>query len=589
MSKLLERASFILGFLALIYPAYILLHLNRGLDLTDTGFYYLAIQNNPDVMSGPTLFGSVWSVLPLPESFHMHRLAVLGLLWLSAGFLANTLFNLYGNAKQRLDRYAITALSIGAISTFYTWWIPDPSYNSITLILIPTVLALALRITSELQLKQQVPKWTSVWVGVLLLALGLTRPQSAALLSPAMLMFVLFFARPTWRQIYLTGAFVMLGAGAFLLSMAIFVEPTSVSWERLLTGYVDRGILELERAPGAAASQFKEQAMSIVANKWLWILGLIGGLMLRNGAVRPRMKRQANVKSAGDLFVALILLFASVMFVNETLKIEKFNLTNIAHFVFPWILGLGVTALSGIISGLLLSREENFEKDVVLLLIIFGLIAQVVLTGNQWLKFSGSFAFYLLMALIFYAKFRTPTESNWSFLSVIVVVLAVQFAAFKQSSQNPYGLNKNLRAQTVPTQIGSDRNILKLDQGTHDFLVAFEEGRGRIAELSKAPVIIDTSGRFPMLTFHLGGYPTRWPWLMSTHPGSKNMIENSLSSLSPEQLEKAWIIVAPDWRRSHDMTILEKYGINASAGYSIISKSYSPAIKSEVWLLAPEL
>lgn len=589
MSKIVEKVSIVFGFLTLFFPAFVLLNLNRGLDLTDTGFYYLAIQNHPDVMSGPTLFGSIWSILPLPEKFHMHRLAVLGFLWLSAGFLANTLFSLYGDFKQRLCRYSMIALSIGAISTFYTWWLPDPSYNSITLILIPAVLALAFKITRSLKIMRQTPQWSSFWLGLLLPALGLTRPQSAVLLGPCLLVFVLIFARPDWRQICRTSFYVMLGTGTLILILAVFVEPITVSWGRLYTGYVDRGILEIDRSPGKAFFQFMENAKRIVVNKWPLTLGLIGGFLLRNGAENAYVKKRKDLKYAGEFLVASVLVFASILFVSETSGSQKLSLTNIAHFVFPLVLGMMILLLIGIACGVFTKRTDKLETDVALLLIIVALVAQVILSGNQWLKFSGWFAFYFLMTIIFYTKFRSPSETNWTFLSVIIVILAVQFAAFKQATQNPYGLRDNLFAQSILTPISSDRNILKLDQETHDFLTAFEEGRDRIAELNEPPVVIDASGRFPMLIHYLGGRPTRWPWLMSTHPGSKNMIEQSLSSLSHNQRSKAWIIVAPDWRRSHDLGILEKWGIDVTQGYISISKSYSPTIKSEVWLLAPKL
>ena len=56
--------------------------------------------------------------------------------------------------------------------------------------------------------------------------------------------------------------------------------------------------------------------------------------------------------------------------------------------------------------------------------------------------------------------------------------------------------------------------------------------------------VLDFWGRYPGITYLMGGKSPVWPWYMSTYSGAEKFTAYNLMSLAPERLARLWIIEA---------------------------------------------
>ena len=56
--------------------------------------------------------------------------------------------------------------------------------------------------------------------------------------------------------------------------------------------------------------------------------------------------------------------------------------------------------------------------------------------------------------------------------------------------------------------------------------------------------VLDFWGRYPGITYLMGGKSPVWPWYMSTYSGAEKFTAYNLTSLAQERLARLWIIEA---------------------------------------------
>lgn len=575
--------------LLVVFPSVVLVNLNKGLDVSDAGYYYNSIYAYADIDSTLTNFGVFWSVLPTGDSILINRFYVWLLLVVGGAFSALALWRYVWPEQDRplQEKALIAAWGAGSSSLFYLNWLPDPSYNLVGLVITLYLLALAMVVARRVP-AADVPRLVVGMSGFLIIGLAYVRPPTALIVGLCLGILVLS-RRPgleTLLRIVIAAASGML---AGLVVLSLFAEPVWVTFERLFQATADReqfgygfdaAIDRLSALGEAYQDQFAGNALAVLGTSLcLFAARAVPGRSWQAWAGR-------SVLWLGTTLSAAILMKPLVLGI---IAAEGGAAEQIARTLFNFF------CVAIIHIGLCLAFHRKGISLRIPTLIFLTATLFVFVHAMRFGSLSGSLqAFWIIgsyFALLAVGVGLTLGGGGFraSIGSVVSValLLGLQLAAWQSARLYPYRLDAPLAAQLHPTEIRGGSSVLRLDERTRDLFVSLDDARDALGELEYRPILLDLSGGAPLVAYHLGFRLPGTAWIVGGYEWSQDYLEERLESLSATELCRAWILMAPESPRALDPAALASAGLVLEDRYEIVAEAYAPYPGARLYLYAP--
>lgn len=583
--------ALVLGGLFWVLPVLVFLNLGHGLDLADTGHYYNSLSRFEEIRAAPTQYFLLWHLLPTGEAILSNRLWVFGLFGLAGLVFA------FGVARYfRLDfrkspvNLALFLAVWASVYLYYFWWLPDPSYNAVAVMLLYGLSGLVLWMSAIVR-----QDWggrtlyiLAVLAGVLLAALAISR-ATTAILFLGMAAGVYGWnsktgtarAVLTRRNLYTLG-FGLAGGLLLLLVLHVFVEPLSVTIARQMAGLEMLALRGRHTDVSASLLRLLADAKTAGLIYWPWMFAVIAGAVFAALGPVSRLARGLLLILSGLGLVGLAGRFA-LFFRGGKLPRDV--------DISAWLLWLGLTLFAvALLRSVLGTRNQSRfrERAGVIMLFVLPYIFAFG-TGNLWMKqslFAGGFL--LTGCLVLLVSLHRDLPKLWAG-AALGALLLVPCSVWVLAQNRPYRLPKPLSGQTVTVSLrGGAGGHVSVDQATADYLNAFGRFYDRFGPEDDRAVLIDLSGMSPFLSYHLNTGLMGVPWLIATENNSQKTFEYLLSKMDRQRLKSAWIIDAPENRRHLDAQALREIGLDFPQGYEKVLSARPPLFKKNVVLYRPK-
>jgi hypothetical protein len=530
--------------------------LDRGFDFTDEAFYLMVAAQPAAYDLAYGLWG--YGLHPLYELVggsiaHLRRVGALVLIFLGA-ITGVCVLRIAKMGWRSAAGVQIVAVSMCVPLTYYSLWIPTPSYNWIVAVGAMFLL-----------------------IAVILLYDAGHRLHSAA--AGAVAAVLVLMTRPLnmlgFGAIYLAAIFLAIPDGkdrrAQIWRAACFAAIAAIGIAVILpVGAIVSQSREYAAIFGVARPiqfSFADQQVDFVASEWLWpVSALVFAFVVflgRDG--RPLSNRAA----------ALVCMVAMIVLVAVVWR----NIPNRHPF------SIGTT--TGMLAFFLLSvacLKKDVEPRLIALLGVAAVIPWIATLGSAN-AVSIQLGFYAgLSSLIVLAGATLIARRHAAAVSVAAVVaLHITFSAIESGLASPYRLAAPVASQVVPTELGPTLE-LKLDGKTSAFVMALRKA-AKQGGFCRGDTTIDLSGSLPGAVFAIDGHMPVFPWVLSGYPFSNTLMQEYLKRLGQKRLERSWLITG-ETSNSFSMQTLQSMGIDFAA-YRLVHDLRHPVDDTSVKLYAP--
>jgi len=584
----------LIGLALLWLPLSVLVNLNRGLDVSDTGHYYVSLYHFADIRMMSTQFPLVWKLIPHPDNILVNRLLVFVLLMGSSA----ALFLLATKAVMRetllpTQKWLLACAGAGGGAIYYYYWLPDPSYNAIGVILMALILAATFGVTQIEDIKSWRFRGAALLAGYGGLALAATRPVTALVLVGLCVLLYLILARHSWPRLWRLAVFAVLGAVLFFVLVQIFIEPLHTTLARIEGGLLKRQIVGIGRMASQSYGYAKDELdTALHMARWALFLATLGGTLAAPGIVERfafiHQIKTSWLRLAGALIGAAALIRFQVIFWNDTQGLNAATLEHISYY----LLNLGLVAVfTSLLSALLATdsamRWHYARLSGVCLLMVLGTQSFSIFGTGLWITNAALAAVFTVLACVL-AAIQLGRNSGILWALAMTSALILPMVATRTTMvTHPYRLETPLAAQTQKTSIRGGRSTLRLDPLTKAFFDRLSAVANEMGPVGQRPILIDLSGRLPMVQYHLQARPAFTPWLLSAYKGSDAFLAHVIAQMSDEELARAWILDAPDYKHRLNPAPIEARGHNLARDYRTVTTAMAPYIKTDIVVLAP--
>ena len=583
--------SGLLGLAFLWLPLSVLYYLNRGLDVSDTGHYYASLYHFADIRMMSTQFPLVWKLIPHPDNILVNRLLVFVLLMGSSAalFILAAKAVLPAKMLSKVKVWLLACAGAGAGALFYYYWLPDPSYNSIGVILMALVLVATFALTGIEDQHSWSFRSAALLAGFTGLGLAATRPITALIM--ALIGAVLFFmlARLSWQRLAQLILFVVLGAVVFFVLVQIFIEPLPVTLERIHGGLQKREILGTNQLVAKGLSLLGKEATTVLHTApWALLLASLGGAFAAPG-VADRFAKAQWLRLGGVGLGAIGLIWMQIIFWQQSQSLVQVPLEKLTYY----LVNLGLIAVfCSAIAGMLTANKDTrilyWRLAGVSTLLLLATLSLTIFGTGYWIRKAGIASVFVVLASVLMAlQMARGTGYIWSLAMMSALILPL-WATRTTMVNHPYRLETSLSAQTQKTSIRGGRSTLRLDPLTKVFFDRLSAAADEMGPVDQRPILIDLSGRLPMAQYHMQARPAFTPWILSAYKGSNAFLAHVIAQMSDEQLARAWILDAPAYKYHMDPAPIAERGHQLDRDYRTVTTAFAPYIKTDIVLLAPK-
>lgn len=578
--RLLGRGVSALVLLGVLAVFGVLLGLaDRGLDITDEGYYIQNILRPDDVKIAPVDFGRYFRIFG-SDIVDVRRGAILAQ-GLVAALLAWAVLRVVAlgaprpRAPERAALMGVAALA--GVSGVTQWWLLTPSYNSLAFIGAVVMVTGAVLFAGGGAFRKPRPGLLAaglVGFGAALAFAG--KPHTAAVIGVLTLPFAV--AVVGLRRALLPGALASMTFAALLLAHSIVLDGGPSAYAQRL-----RDAMELALLMGGGHG-----ANAVLGNLWLglstlgtrmtWtpfvvlaptLIGLVVALAV-TARLWPRTRGVGAVILA--LGVALAMGFA---FVAWLVWYRSVLVLYLGHWVLEMVVLLGIVALvawgldnlpggARAMPGPAIHPRRR-QAIVAVYLAAVGFLLPLG-TGIEWSAALGGGYVFLLLALFLLLRVGVPDAPHvLSMAAVALAVLPVPYTAL-ESYRAPYRLIGTVGEQTDPLPFLGNPTVMRVDPAT----AHWGQGLQALALAggwTPGTPLIDMTGATPAAAAVLGGRAPVVAWLVGGYPGSVDLFVTALGHAAPELLDAAWVLTAPDGERAIPEAAMRAAGLNFPDAY----------------------
>lgn len=543
-----------------------------GLDLTDESFYLVWISNPWIYGSSVSQFGFMYYPLyqlagaDVSLFRQTNILVTFGLAWI----LCAALFRLsIKNSEQfRESTYiqkvwisGVLASSSLMILVYYDWWLPTPSYNTLTfqaLLLCGIGILLAERKISFVSIAGWILIGIAGWIAFM------AKPTSAAALGLAVGCYVLLAGKLRFRLILISVA-----TAAFLLfCSALVIDGSPYTFiERLADGVRSAAML----AGGHSASELLRLDRFFLAKKEKLALILATFCILIAISLSFLKQVERKLVSAAIIFVSCLFCFAIISGIWEP-RIERGQFYGLLIWAAP--MG-GLLAILATCPGRFLGALKKENVAVALCFAMFPHVYAFGTNGNYWASGGSAALFWLLSGVAFLGPMMTKTTLLRTFLPMAVGAQVLTVVLLYVAMEHPYRQPEPLRQYNDVVQIGPAGSRLILQ---HEFASYFNELKGIAISggFKSGTPVIDLTGHYPGALYSLGAKSIGQAWLIGGYQGSENLAIALLDKVRCDDISLAWVLTEPTGPRALSANILNRYGLDLMTDYVEVGRLTTP-------------
>ena len=524
--------------LVLFAPLSAFLLLDRGLDLTDEG-YYLNFLNDPAAYDMSSFFAIVYQPMMQIANGDIATVRVLNFLSLYISalvFAFSTIWSFLRDQLSRSNAFLVSLTIAGVVVLYLRNWLPTPSYNSLNLLGLlwfGTGVALVFGAkTAAFRISALMP------LGVGIGLCGAAKPTTGIAL---ILIVVVLLAAKNLRplEVLITGA-----AALTVIAPLVFFFGGPAAFIQNL-----RRASEAVAILGGGQLDFLSWERFAVLPDYLGVLVvIILFAILSTGLFVKAESKAADWLFFGTSSAAVLFFF----YMNEFWQARS-SFMELAASV-PALVLVSLTWLRRS----QLSRLEA-EKRLAILVLASLPIAYVLGTGTSYLKGAGSASIFWIAALaifIFSQRIKSPRSEYFSGAVSVFVILCLSL-----SVHLPYRQEASLFEQSSKIDNGSSLSEIRVSTETKAFLENLEE-KFDSNDPGNRPVIIDLTGDIPSAVAILGGFQPGMPWYLSGSPGSLELVEFSLSGVNFTEFEQVNILHSGSFSSKENSMLAAAFGIS---------------------------
>lgn len=571
-------SSFLYGFFLLAS------NVGRGLDITDESYYLISSMFPEKITMSVSSFGIYTNLLLYLAGnnialFQLYGIILLlisagGFSWLLVQYVVEISKASFNTNTQLM---VVFSLLTGSLA-YYRFWLMTPSYNWLallsTVIVASGLILLVLKKISWVY-KQQ--------ISYLLVATGgflafMAKPTTAAILSVVTILWMLVHHKIVniWRMVFVVSSFIIV---LFTVHIIFF--------ENGVIEYIDKIKNGLELAEtlggygvGTIVNKVYDQFVYLLFNLYsvniVTILSAVTFLFIVIKIINRKTFDTENFgRSSYHLLVVIVTIYTSFL-LSQVFSAELHSSAG----SYIWLYGLKVLGLLFTLSTVIyvvLHNERIVERQLhyfklafFILFLLFCSFSYSFGTANVLLKaMSGSFIF-MLAAIVSVALILDDYFNRKILVGVLGVLLSIfVLNILNNAYEQPYRLESPISEQTIPVKLLSGET-LKVDRVSAQYINTLQGSALREGWVQRTP-LIDMTGGAPGANVILNAGFLGVPWLIGGYNGSSDFVLNVLNSSKKSDLKKAWILLAPQGKRSIPVDVLKKVGINYPENYKFVS------------------
>ena len=543
LARMLSSLQVVAGCAALALVTLMLLWADRGLDLTDEGFYLNWISRPGLWSASSTQFGFVYHPLWELTGGSIARLRQASILLTFAlawgCFLAVT-----GTSRRDAPRLVAVgaAAATAAVSLrIYDQWLLTPSYNTLTL-------QAALATTIGLSLWVRAAGGRSAYVGAVVVGLGgatlfLAKPPAAGAVAVVVTGTLVALGQLRWRVwvIGIASSVATLALAAVAIDGAPWrfferVRSGARDAQTLDRGYSARNLLQVD------ALAYSVLSVGVGVGVLVGLALLTWCLTRRPG---PTGRRLTCLVGA-----AILLLTALVVITRPSLIGAS------VAAVYP-LVGVPLAALAVLgrwsrrhpAAGQPPGRRPSIRPDLTLTaaLVCLPMCCAIGTNGDLWLAAGKYSVFWVLAAVAILLP--VIRADGWQVLTpTVLVAVALSAVPLVLAMQHPYRQPGRVWDYTEPVRLGGG-DELRVSTPTAGAIQDLRE-IARSAGMSAGDPVVDLTGQAPGLVFALDGEAVNSPWVPGALSGSTDLLRRSVDSLSCQEVAESWLLDQPGGPRS---------------------------------------
>lgn len=542
--------------LSLIYLKMLLHYCHVGIDLTDEGFYLNWIATPFNYSVSHTQFGYIYHPLYqlLGESLIRLRqadfLILLSLSTLVCHTTLKFLFRDHLTSFKPLWRYMLS-FSMGIIIFCFFgawWWIPTPSYNSLTL---EALLIATLSFIHILDKPKKITGWC--FLGISWWLAFMAKPTTAVALILYTTLLLLPIEKTLWKK-YLLSTITTLT----LLSISALIIDHGLS-AFILRLY--HGVNVMTLLYGGNAFEFISTSYFLNDNLLIFVFLSIAGItFLVTSTSTPALIRVQFI-----LFIVLAYAIWVVIGQRGLVYPAPAPALNLWFFAVP---------VGASLAFLLIKKEQPTKALVAnkqllklfLLLIALPYIFAIGTRGNIWTTAMRMGIFWFLAPLPLLAiKSSKNISVMQSLLSLTFCGLLITTLLTQYSMSFPYRQSQSLFDQKQTFEVENQQGKVTSRLIVSDQDKAYLEKMKTSAKqhgFHPGEAMIDLTGAFPSVLYLLGANPIGAPWYIAGFIGSTEFTIATLSETPCQQLTQAWLLTSLNGIEKYDPRILRPYGLS---------------------------
>lgn len=562
-----SRESCLLVFLAVstIFTLGLLFsYSNHGLDFSDEGYYLVWLSNPFNYDWSTTQFGFIYHPLYLLLDGNIARLrqANILILFLLAWLLVDTSFRkaCLDSAPAIFPRLVLSSGFAIVSLTYFTYWLPTPSYNSLGLQAM-LITALGLVLAEAKRTSGSITGWVLIGLGGWL-AFMAKPPLSAALGSCAVIYILLS------RKLNFFLAMITVGVALGLLVLSAWVIDGSIH------SFIDRLRVGAELSALVGAGYSLHQIFRIDEFILSYREALFLGLMTVTSACA------ANFAIAKSLILEGVgVALSAVFFVVCVITILDVSVYDVGGGAFKGLMicaiPLGVVVFYVI--SFLSKRHFKINNDRWVLSLVFIAFPHVFAfgtNGNYWQAGSYASIFWVLSGLVLIAPIISDSNTRKALYPLALAAQVITVLLLQTGMHNPYRQTQALRLSNHAVEIGSAGSFLLLSEGYANY-VNYAVTSAFKAGLEPGTPVIDLTGQSPTLLFSLRAISVGYPWIAGGYPGSFEVAKSGLRRVPCSELASAWLLLEEGGPRALSGDLLRSFGGALPEHYQVVASWYT--------------
>ncbi len=554
--------------------------LDAGMDISDTAFYLISQAWHAQIRAQITLFGPLWDSISPFGSIYWNRVLALALIAISSIYFASGAAAYFAEMAIRRAAGLVVPLAVSGALTFYSFWLPDASYDLMNLILISAALGSFFRLLTLFRAPRLISAGEVVLPIAILGAVGsglaVVKITTAALLAPVIVIYLLWSGwrignRKIWVSAIGAALFGMLVTA--LLLAAVGLSP-SKAMSVLVEGYhVARMITDPHfDVLRSITMHLSNIQYAISVNRQLTVLLVM--LFVLSVVKAPNTKIVATIRPWIRIGQWMILIAIMIVLARDTTSPQ----------VRLSLIGL-LSQLSAIYSVSIGEFKGKLRRRALTIIgiTLYAQIAYCFGTNSSWSTLiSLSTLLALLPAIILYGSSIGPQV-----VSVLILVGGAALVTMGAIERNPYRMESSFSALTETVTVGPYDEPFKVNLALVPFFRNLANVHDGYFNHGDVPVLLDLTGRAPMAVYQLGARLPGTAWTLTGYPGSSDFFLYFVSRLSEADRNSAWLLIPDDAHPGIPLNLLAAVGIRFPGNYVPITTVPIPYINAQATLYRP--